>query len=365
MSSHPTRASAQSPYLFQGERREYHAGSSELKLSTYVIRRLLIALPMLFILLTVIFFVMRILPGDPVTIMVGEKAPPEEMQRIRHFLGLDRPIEVQFYSFLGDMFTGNFGESLVTHRPVILELSSAYPATVELAVGATLMGVVIGIPLGLVTALKRGSVVDHSGRIFTFWTYSMPEFWLGTLLQIYFAVQFGMLPTSGRLPATMDLRTITGLMTVDSLLQRNLGAFVEAIRYLILPTVTLGLVTLMPQVSRIARASMLDQMREDYIITARAKGLPEKIVLYRHALRNALLPIVSIIGLSFSGLLGGTVLVETIFSFPGLGRLLVSGLLNRDFPVVQAIVFMFAIVVVAVNTATDVLFAVLDPRVRY
>ena len=320
---------------------------------------------MLFVLLTVIFVVMRILPGDPVTIMVGDKAPPEEVVRIRHLLGLDRPIQEQFYSFLGDMLTGNFGVSLVTHRPVVLELSSAYPATVELAVGSTLLGVVIGIPLGFVTALKRGSVVDHSGRIFTFWTYSMPEFWLGTLLQIYFALQLGVLPTSGRLPATMDIRTITGLMTVDGLLGGNYRAFVAAIIYLILPTVTLGLVSLMPQVSRIARASMLDQMREDYIVTARAKGLPEKIVLYRHALRNALLPIISIIGLSFSGLLGGTVLVETIFSWPGLGRLLVSGLLNRDFPVVQAIVFMFAIVVIAVNTATDVLFAVLDPRVRY
>jgi peptide/nickel transport system permease protein len=321
------------------------------------------AILMLFILLVMVFVVMRVLPGDPVAIMAGQNVPQEEIERIRHQLGLDRPLQEQFLSYVSDMLTGNLGESLRTHRAVTIELASAYPTTVELTIVSLLIGI-LGLPAGIVSVLKKDSIIDHFLRGFMLGGYSIPPFLLGMLLQIFFGWYLGILPISGRFPATLSVPKITGLYTLDSLIALNPNLFIESIKYLALPSVTLGL-GMMPLIHRMARASILDQMREDYITTARAKGIPERIVVYKHALRNALLPIITVIGLSLSGLLGGTVLIETVFSLPGLGRLLVTGLLNRDFPVVQAVVLTYAIVVVVVNTAIDILYAVVDPRVKY
>lgn len=334
-----------------------------MKLSTYIATKLLMAILMLFILLVMVFVVMRVLPGDPVAIMAGQNVPQEEIERIRHQLGLDRPLQEQFLSYVSDMLTGNLGESLRTHRAVTIELASAYPTTVELTIVSLLIGI-LGLPAGIVSVLKKDSIIDHFLRGFMLGGYSIPPFLLGMLLQIFFGWYLGILPISGRFPATLSVPKITGLYTLDSLIALNPNLFIESIKYLALPSVTLGL-GMMPLIHRMARASILDQMREDYITTARAKGIPERIVVYKHALRNALLPIITVIGLSLSGLLGGTVLIETVFSLPGLGRLLVTGLLNRDFPVVQAVVLTYAIVVVVVNTAIDILYAVVDPRVKY
>lgn len=335
-----------------------------MKISTYIAVKVLMAIPMVLILLSVVFFVMRILPGDPIGMMVGEKTTAEEIARIRHLLGLDRPLHEQFFSYIHKMLTGDFGKSLVTMRPIMDELMDAYPTTIELTILAALIGVVIGLPMGIVSALKKDSIVDQFCGVFTFGTYSMPVFWLALLFQIFFALQLRILPVSGRIPVTMNIQRVTGLYTLDSLLTLNFNGFVESIRYLLLPSITLALIIL-PRISRIARANLLDQMSEDYVTTARAKGVPERTIVYRHALRNAFLPIMTAISLSVSGLLGGTVLIETIFSLPGLGRLLVAGLLDRNFPLVQAVVFIYAIVVVVINTVTDILYSVLDPRVRY
>ena len=335
-----------------------------MKLSTYTGVRVLMAIPTLFILLVVIFFLMRVLPGDPVAMMIGEKAPPQEIERVRHILGFDRPLHEQFFSYIRAMLTGDFGESLVTHRPVIGRLVDAYPVTLELAVLSIILGVALGIPMGIIGALKKGLIADHVLRVFTFGTYSMPSFWLGMIFQILFAWHLGILPVAGRLPATLNIPRLKGFVTIDSLLQLRFDWFAESLKYLLLPSLTLAL-SVLPRISRIVRSSVLDEMREEYITTARAKGIPERTIVYRHALRNALLPTLTVTGMTFAGLLGGVVLIEMVFSLPGLGRLLVDGLLNRDFPMVQAIVFVYAIVVVIVNTITDVIYAILDPRVRY
>lgn len=334
-----------------------------MKFSTYVVVRIFMGVVMLFILLLTIFFVMRILPGDPVLAMVGEKAPQKEIERIRQILGLDKPIHIQFIIYVKEMLRGDFGESFLSTRKVSDELFDAFPTTIELTIGGLLIGIIFGIPIGIIGAIKKGSIYDHFNRLFTFWTYSMPVFWLGLLFQLFFGVYLGILPITGRSSANIMINRITGLYTLDSIITLNYQGFIMSIKYLALPSITLGIVIL-PIISRISRASMLEQMKEEYITTARAKGIPENVVVYRHALRNALIPIVTVISMAFAGLLGGSILVETIFSFPGLGRLLITALLRRDFPIVQAVVFFYASIVIIVNIITDILYGFLDPRVR-
>lgn len=335
-----------------------------MKLGTYAVVKFLSAIPLMFILLTAIFFVMRVLPGDPVLMMVGEKAPQTEIDRIRHELGLDRPIHLQFFSYLRDMVSGDFGRSLMTKRPIIHMILEAYPVSIELAIYSIFLGVILGLPIGIIGALKSDTYIDQFLRFIVFATYSMPSFWLGMIFQIFFGLQLNLLPISGRLSVTTEIPKIIGIYTIDSLLNMNFKSFIDSIKYLVLPCSTLA-IAIIPRISRIARGNMLDQMREDYITTARAKGIPESQVVYKHALKNSLLPIITVIGLSFAGLLGGTILIETVFSLPGLGRLLVTGLCSRDFPLVQAIVFIYALVVAIVNIMIDIINAVIDPRVRF
>lgn len=335
-----------------------------MKLGTYAVVKFLSAIPLMFILLTAIFFVMRVLPGDPVLMMVGEKAPQTEIDRIRHELGLDRPIHLQFFSYLRDMVSGDFGRSLMTKRPIIHMILETYPVSIELAIYSIFLGVILGLPIGIIGALKSDTYIDQFLRFIVFATYSMPSFWLGMIFQIFFGLQLNLLPISGRLSVTTEIPKIIGIYTIDSLLDMNFKAFIDSIKYLVLPCSTLA-IAIIPRISRIARGNMLDQMREDYITTARAKGIPESQVVYKHAFKNSLLPIITVIGLSFAGLLGGTILIETVFSLPGLGRLLVTGLCSRDFPLVQAIVFIYALVVAMVNIMIDIISAIIDPRVRF
>lgn len=335
-----------------------------MKLSTYAIVKFLSAIPLMFILLTAIFFVMRVLPGDPVLMMVGEKAPQTEIDRIRHELGLDQPIHIQYFSYLKRMVSGDFGRSLMTKRPITQMILEAYPVSIELAIYSISLGILLGLPMGIIGAIKSNSYIDQFLRVIVFATYSMPSFWLGMIFQIFFGVQLNLLPISGRLSVITDIQRITGIYTIDSLLSMDFNAFMDSISYLVLPCSTLA-IAILPRISRIARGNMLDQMREDYITTARAKGISESQVIYRHALKNSLLPIITVIGLSFAGLLGGSILIEIVFSLPGLGRLLVTGLLSRDFPLVQAIVFIYALAVASVNIVIDIISAVIDPRVRF
>ncbi|MGD0804713.1 MAG: ABC transporter permease [Candidatus Bathyarchaeia archaeon] len=330
----------------------------------YVLTRLLIAIPTLILLLTSIFFIMHVLPGDPVTIMYGDKYPTKYVDQIRHNLGLDRPILDQYVSYITDLSKGNMGISMVYQIPVSLKISYAVPTTVELAILSLLFSSLIALPLGIIAAVKRDGIFDHVSRILMLYIHSNPGFWVALLFQIIFGLILGWFPITGRSPPDFNLQHITGLYVLDSILTLNLTALLQSLKYLALPVVTIA-ITAIPTLSRLTRASMLNVLGEDYIVTAKAKGLPENVVIYKHALRNSLLPVITSIGAQFTMLLGGTVITERIFSLPGLGSLLMDSLMARDFPAIQGVVAVYAIVVVIMNTIIDVIYASSDPRIKY
>jgi len=335
-----------------------------MKLRYYIFLRILMVIPTVIILLTTVFFLMHIIPGDPVTIMFGDEMPNEFLDEIRHRLGLDRPMYIQYIDYMSRFFRGDLGISYRFKIPVTYKVRDVFPTTIELTIGGILLAILIGIPLGLLASLKKGGIIDHIIRLASLYLYSNPNFWLALLFQLYFGVMLRMLPISGRSPYIGYLPRVTGIMIVDSLLALDFRAFRETIRYMILPWLTVG-ITRVPYLSRISRAAMLNELGEDYIITARAKGLKKSIIIYKHALRNAILPIITSIGGSFAFLLGGTVIVEKIFSLPGMGSLLMEGLTGRDFNMIQGVVGIYAIIVIVVNTLVDVLYAVADPRVKF
>jgi peptide/nickel transport system permease protein len=335
-----------------------------MRLRYYVILRALMVVPTLIILLSTVFFIMHILPGDPVRIMFGEKMPEETIQEIRNQLGLDRPLFEQYLTYITKFFRGDFGISWLFKMPVIDMIREVYPTTIELTLGALLFGVIIGIPLGILSAMKRGKKTDNIITVVALYLYSNPSFWLALLLQLLFCMRLGILPLSGRSAVTSNLPRVTGLLILDSILALDFNALIENLRYLILPCLTLGL-GMMPMKLRITRAAMLNELGEDYVTTARAKGLPEWMVYYRHAFRNALLPIITTVGASLTALLGGTVIIEKVFSLPGLGRLLLDALQGRDFEMIQGIVGIYILVVVVINTAVDLIYAKADPRVKF
>jgi peptide/nickel transport system permease protein len=283
----------------------------------------------------IVVALVRALPGDPARTIAGLLASQQEVERIRQLLGLDKPLAVQYWTFLDNLARGNMGVSARTGNPVISEIWARLPFTVELAFTATAIGAVVGILLGVAAATRRATWVDHLLSSLAVVGVSMPVYWLGLLLIVVFAVNLKWLPAAGA----------------------------ENLSSLVLPSVTLGLFSV-ALVSRMTRANMLDVMGQDYVRTARAKGLADKIVIYKHALRNAFIPVLTVIGLQFGTLLGGTVLTETVFGWPGIGRLLVDSIFARDFPVIQGVVFTFAVMFVLVNIVTDLLYTVVDPRIR-
>jgi len=335
-----------------------------MKLRYYAPIRLIMAIPTILILMTTIFFMMRIIPGDPIRIMYGDEMPEEAIQRIRHEIGLDRPIYVQYLDYMNKFFRGDLGISLEHKTPVIQKIKEAYPVTIELTLGGIFLAVVFGVPLGVLAALKRGGKIDNIIRFFSLYIYSNPSFWLGLIFQLFFGVILSVLPLSGRSPVTSTLHRVTGLLILDSILALDFHSLVQSLEYLILPCLTIG-ITRVPRLCRLSRAALLNELGEDYITTARAKGLPYRTVVYKHGLRNSLLPVITIMGGSFAGLLGGTVITEKIFSLPGLGRLLIDALGGRDFVMIQAIVGIYALVVVLVNTLVDLIYAAVDPRIKF
>lgn len=320
--------------------------------------------PTLLILLTTVFLIMHILPGDPVRIMYGDELDEKYMQEIRHKIGLDRPIYVQYIDYMGRFFRGDLGISFMWKVPVIDKVKEVYPTTIELTIGGLSIAILMGIPLGLLAALKKGGTIDHVIRVLSLYLYSNPGFWLALIFQIVFGLWLKLLPISGRSPIASSIPRVTGLLVLDSLLALDFRALIENLRSLVLPCLTIGIVRV-PRLSRISRAAMLNVLGEDYITTARAKGLQERIIVYKHGLRNAILPIITVVGGSFAGLLGGTVITEKIFSLPGLGRLLLEALKGRDFLMIQGVVGIYAVVVIIVNTLIDVLYATADPRVKF
>jgi peptide/nickel transport system permease protein len=301
----------------------------------YISIRLLFALPALWLILTMVFLLAHIVPGDPVAQMLGEGARAEDLTQLRHALGLDLPLPVQYGRYLAGVLHGNLGESFRFQRPVLKVVAEHYPATLELAVVALLICALIGIPAGVLAAHKRGERTDHAVGVLTLFGLSVPNFALGPVLILLFSVALGWLPVSGR----------------------------GGVAHLILPAFTLG-AALAAILTRMVRASMIEELSSDYVRTARAKGLSERRVLFRHALPNALIPIITIVGLQFGALLAGTIVTEMIFSWPGIGRLAVQAITERDYPLLQGCILVIALSCVFVNLLTDLIYAVIDPRVR-
>lgn len=330
----------------------------------YVSRRLIQLLPVLFGVSVLVFFGMHLIPGDVVLVLLGEKASAAELERLRHQLGLDQPVYIQYLRFVADALRGDFGVSIRTRQPVIWEIQQALPVTIELSLAALIFAVVLGITIGVISARRPHSALDTGAMVFVLIGVSMPVFWTGILLLLVFGGILGWLPLGGILDTALTIRRITGMPILDAMLQGNWPAARSSTAHLILPAVTLGS-ALMATIARMARSTMLDVLNLDYVRTARAKGVAEGTVVGRHALWNALLPVVTLVGLHLGLLLSGAVLTETIFALPGLGRLTITSVLARDYPVVQGVVLIGAVIFVVANLAVDVLYAWLDPRIRY
>ena len=329
----------------------------------YVLERLLALIPVLVGISIVVFLALRVLPGDPAMAMLGERADPVRLEQVRNMLGLDEPLPVQYAHYMRDALTGNLGRSTFTNRPVTPELLRRFPATIEVTLAGLAIGWLVGIALGVIAATRRGSITDAVTMSISLVGVSMPIFWLGLILIWFFAIFVGWLPVSGRLSSDVHLLDITHFHTIDAIITGNWQALVDAIWHLILPA--LALTTYQVAVmARMTRSNMLEVLSEDYIRTARAKGLSEKRVILGHALRSSAIPTVTLLGLELGRQLGGAIVIETIFSWPGLGSYIVHGVLNRDYPVVQGGVLLITLVCTLVNLAVDVLYVILDPRIR-
>jgi len=336
-----------------------------------VITRILLTIPMIFILLTTVFLVMRVLPGDPVQMHFEKMATPEAMNLMRTQLGLDKPLYAQYFDYIVGLFKGDLGKSMQDYSPVGQQIFSAFPATLELAICSMLIAVLVGIFLGVESAKAYNKPKDHVIRVFGIVTYAIPVFFLGMILQMTFGVWLHWLPTGGRIAPGLNptgltaggLHFATGLYTLDSLLEGNLFKFGVSLKYLLLPSLTLGLV-LCGIFIRLTRSNMFETMRLDFVTAAKARGLKDSTVTYGYAFRNALLPVVTMMGLQFALLLGGAVLTETTFSWPGLGRYLVDRINFRDYTAIQGAVVVFGLFVSIVSLAVDLLYAYLDPRIR-
>src|SRR5579862_538963 len=333
-------------------------------MARYIARRAVALLPILLGVSAAAFLMIHLLPGDPATVYVGDHATPGSVERVQHEFGLDKPLPVQYGIYLWNAVRGDFGESLDSHRKVLSEFVPRFPATIELTIGAITVALCIGVPIGIVSAAKPNSIFDRLGMFVALTGVSIPVFWLGLMLIYIFSVYVHALPTSGQLDVNITLVPITRIDILDGLLTGNWAAAGDALRHLVLPSVTVGSIPA-AIIARMTRASMLDALHQDYIRTARAKGLTGPAVIIGHGLRNALLPVVTVIGLQFGGFLTGAILTETIFSWPGVGRFMYDSILFRDYPVILAGILLFSLMFVLVNLLVDVLYAFLDPRIRY
>lgn len=336
-------------------------------LRKFLLTRLLLTIPMVLILISLVFIILRILPGDPIRSQLGPRVSEEKANQIRERLGLNRPLYVQYFEFIGKMFTLDFGNALTQgERPIKDELAERLPATVELAVPAMFFTSVFGIFLGAFAAKNRKKPVDYGIRLFSILIYSIPVFFMGLIFQIIFSVRIPIFPLSGRIDPTILLtfKPITNLYVLDSILTQNWAALKSSLMHLVLPTLTLGL-ALTGVYIRLTRINMIEMLQQDFISAGRARGIPENRLVYRHALRNTFIPILTLIGLEFAILLAGAILTETTFSWPGMGRYLVERIQLRDYTAVQASIGVFAFFVAIISLVMDILYALIDPRIRY
>lgn len=330
----------------------------------YILKRILSVIPVLLGVSLLVFAVMHLFTSDPAAVMLGQHATADQIEKLREELGLNDPLYIQYGHFLGNALQGDLGRSLMTKTPVTQELLERFPATIELAIAAILLATVVGVTIGVISAVKQYSFFDYISMIVGLLGVSMPIFWLGLMLIVIFSVTLGWLPVSGRVDIGMEPVKVTGFYILDSILTGNREALVSSLQHLVLPAVALGSYST-AIIARMTRSTMLEVVRQDYIRTARAKGLREQIVIFKHALRNAMIPIVTVIGLQLGSLLGGAVLTETVFSWPGVGGRVVDAILASDYPMVQGAVLFIAIIFVLVNLIVDILYAYLDPRIHH
>lgn len=332
---------------------------------SFIARRLGLLIPTFFGVTLLTFALIRLIPGDPVEVMMGERrVDPQMHAEAMHRLGLDKPLPAQYLDYIGQLAQGDLGQSLRTREGVWSEFATLFPATLELSLAALLFAGSLGLVAGVIAALKRGSLFDHGVMGISLAGYSMPIFWWGLLLIMFFSVYLGWTPVSGRIDLLYDITPVTGFMLIDTLLSEEEGAFVDALRHLILPAIVLGTIPL-AVIARMTRSAMLEVLREDYIRTARAKGLSPARVVFVHGLRNALIPVLTVFGLQVGTLLAGAVLTETIFSWPGIGKWLIEAIGARDYPVVQNGILLIACLVILVNFVVDVLYGLVNPRIRH
>ncbi len=330
---------------------------------SFVARRMLALVPVLALVLVIVFSLVRMIPGDPATVLLGPGATADQIAALRLQLNLDRPLPLQFVDYALGLLRGDLGISLKSGNPVLKEILQRLPATIELSVLATLAAIVVGIPLGVLSATRPNSLFDHLTRVVSLVGVSMPAFLLALVLQLIFATWLGWLPVSGRSSAFGTSETITGFALLDALLRRDAAAVGDAAAHLILPTAVLA-AFLAATLGRYVRNAMLETLNEDYVRTARAKGMSLARTVYGHALRNALLPALTVVGLKFAEMLGGAILTETIFAWPGIGRYMFEAIRSRDFPVIQGTTLVFVLIYVTTAVLVDLLHGALDPRVR-
>ncbi len=342
-----------------------------MSLKSYIITRALLTIPTVFLLVTIVFLIVRVLPGDPALLHFGKQVNPDALAAVRHALGLDVPIYSQYYNYIVGLLQGNLGIAFSNEQPVAPQVLSAFPATLELSIGSMIVAVIVGVVLGVRSSRKYGSKEDTVIRTFGVVVYSIPVFFLGLILIAVFAISFHVLPSGGRISALVPsgasifgFHVQTGLYTVDSLLAGNLGEFVDALRHLVLPCTALGLY-ISAVFLRITRSNMLEALGQEYVTAAKARGLKERTVLYSYGLRNGLLPVLTIMGLEFAGLLGGAILTETTFAWNGVGTYIVTAITDRDYIAIQGAVVFFGVLVALVSLVVDILYAYLDPRIRY
>jgi peptide/nickel transport system permease protein len=321
-------------------------------------------IPVLIGMSIITFSIVHAIPGDPARAILGDKATPEQVEQIRVSLGLDRPWYIQYFYYLGDLLRGDLGTSFITRAPIAEEIVPFLAATMELAAVSLLIAIFFGVNLGIISAWRQNSWFDYTAMLIALIGISMPVFWLGLMEQWVFAQQLGWLPSTGRLDPRMSLEPITQFYALDAILQGNWDALGDVISHLVLPAAALATIP-MAIIARITRSSMLEVMRSDYIRTARAKGASEFWVVYKHALKNALIPVITVIGLQAGMLLGGAVLTETIFGWPGVGRYLYDAINARDYPVIQSGILVVATIFVLINLIVDLLYAYLNPRIQY
>jgi peptide/nickel transport system permease protein len=330
----------------------------------FILKRLLQAIPVLLGILTIVFFVMRVFAPDPVGLLLGQQATGERIAALREYMGLNEPLIVQYGKFMAQVLTGDLGTSLKSRQPVLNEILIRLPATIELGLCGMLVSVIIGLSVGITASNRQNSLFDRLSMVLGLIGVSIPAFWMALMMIILFGVNLGWLPISGRLSMSVPLQTITGFNIIDSLITGNWRALIESLRHLVMPSICIGLVS-SAGTARLTRSTMLEVIRQDYIRTARAKGLRENTVILRHAFKNASIPIVTSLGMQLGGIVGGAMLTETVFSWPGVGTYMVNGINNYDYAVVQAGALVLSASFVIMNLVVDILYGYLDPRIRY